>query len=293
MPLRATGATLVRTESRFVTVVVLGAVLVGVARAATMPLYDFARYKVIVDRQPFGEPPQEAVAAVPAQPPPPPPPPFTKSLRLCGIANDGSETYVAFIDVGVNPNESYYLRVGGDGRNGITVLQADLSAGKVLLKKESEEQWLAMDESPGAGAVPSLPARLAAIAPMPSLAVAPPMVSPRVNPPLMGTITTKPATTTPSLAERIRQYREQRLRALAGGATPPAPPAPSVPPSPAITPVQPAETNITQEERVRKLREYNLELIRARGAKGPPLPIELTPDEDAQLVQEGVLPPQQ
>jgi hypothetical protein len=39
------------------------------------------------------------------------------------------------------------------------------------------------------------------------------------------------------------------------------------------------------------LQEYNMELIRARGEKGPPLPIELTPEMDAQLVKEGVLPP--
>jgi hypothetical protein len=39
------------------------------------------------------------------------------------------------------------------------------------------------------------------------------------------------------------------------------------------------------------LEEYNMELIRAHGDKGPPLPIELTPEMDAQLVKEGVLPP--
>jgi hypothetical protein len=42
---------------------------------------------------------------------------------------------------------------------------------------------------------------------------------------------------------------------------------------------------------MKKLREYNLELIKAKGAKGPPLPIQLTPEEDDQLVKEGVLPP--
>jgi hypothetical protein len=39
------------------------------------------------------------------------------------------------------------------------------------------------------------------------------------------------------------------------------------------------------------LQEYNADLIRNRGEKGPPLPIELTPEMDAQLVKEGVLPP--
>ena len=36
-----------------------------------------------------------------------------------------------------------------------------------------------------------------------------------------------------------------------------------------------------------------MELIRARGTKGPPLPMALTPEMDDQLVKEGVLPPTQ
>lgn len=41
------------------------------------------------------------------------------------------------------------------------------------------------------------------------------------------------------------------------------------------------------------LQDYNMELIRAKGEKGPPLPIPLTPEQDKQLVEEGVLPPQE
>lgn len=48
---------------------------------------------------------------------------------------------------------------------------------------------------------------------------------------------------------------------------------------------------LTGEELTKHLSEYNLELIRAGGEKGPPLPIPLTPEQDAQLVEEGVLPP--
>jgi hypothetical protein len=53
-------------------------------------------------------------------------------------------------------------------------------------------------------------------------------------------------------------------------------------------------TNRTQtitEAQIRALEAYQMDLIRAKGAKGPPLPIPLTPDMDAQLVKEGVLPP--
>jgi hypothetical protein len=48
--------------------------------------------------------------------------------------------------------------------------------------------------------------------------------------------------------------------------------------------------NMTKEEITEHLRKLNMELIRAQGSKGPPLPLQLTPEEDAQLVAEGVLP---
>jgi len=276
--------------------IVGGGVLAGLVPAATTPLYDFSRYKVIVDRQPFGEPPQEAAA--PAAPAQPPPPPFTKTLRLCGISNDGGETYVAFVDVAVNPNESYYLRVGGEEKNGISVLRADIASGEVLLKKGSEEQTISMNDSAvSGGARPSAPARtvsavpasLPVVAPAaaPSVGAAPSAVHARINPPATpGATAAHPAAAASSWAERLRMQREQRLRALAAAS------APAAPPSPAVTTASSVETSMTHEERIKKLREYNMELIRARGAKGPPLPIELTPDEDSQLVKEGVLPAQ-
>jgi len=66
-----------------------------------------------------------------------------------------------------------------------------------------------------------------------------------------------------SYAERRRQ-REERRRA------------------------PPPKPKYTGEELERHLREYQMECIR-RGL--PPLPIPLTPEMDAQLVAEGVLPP--
>ena len=45
------------------------------------------------------------------------------------------------------------------------------------------------------------------------------------------------------------------------------------------------------EELEKKLREYQMDLIRAGGTNGPPLPLPLTPEMDDQLVAEGILPP--
>lgn len=74
-----------------------------------------------------------------------------------------------------------------------------------------------------------------------------------------------------------------------GMRSPPAPsaPAPAAPQEVATTP------KLTGEALKKHLEQYQMDLIRSRGEKGPPLPMELTPEMDAQLVKEGVLPPQQ
>jgi hypothetical protein len=58
-----------------------------------------------------------------------------------------------------------------------------------------------------------------------------------------------------------------------------------------VPPQSPGETNLTGEALTKHLEQYQMDLIRSRGEKGPPLPMELTPEMDAQLVKEGVLPP--
>ncbi|MCX7818253.1 MAG: hypothetical protein N2652_03440 [Kiritimatiellae bacterium] len=66
-------------------------------------------------------------------------------------------------------------------------------------------------------------------------------------------------------------------------------PSSSAAPSPPVVP-PPAPPRLQGEELQRHLQQYQMEVIR----KGlPPLPIPLTPEMDRQLVQEGVLPPQE
>lgn len=63
-------------------------------------------------------------------------------------------------------------------------------------------------------------------------------------------------------------------------------------PSVATPPAEPPKTVFKTNEALEKhLKEYQMDLIRAGGDKGPPLPMELTPEMDDQLVSEGVLPP--
>ena len=64
----------------------------------------------------------------------------------------------------------------------------------------------------------------------------------------------------------------------------------AAPPAPTPAPSPPAPPRLQGEELQRHLQQYQMEVIR----KGlPPLPIPLTPEMDRQLVQEGVLPPQE
>ncbi|MEI6562760.1 MAG: hypothetical protein WCO42_00475 [bacterium] len=62
----------------------------------------------------------------------------------------------------------------------------------------------------------------------------------------------------------------------------------NAPPTPPPEPVKPVYTGEALEKH---LKDYQMELIRAGGEKGPPLPMELTPEMDQQLVKEGVLAP--
>jgi hypothetical protein len=57
--------------------------------------------------------------------------------------------------------------------------------------------------------------------------------------------------------------------------------------------IQPSAISATNQTLAQRLQNYQMDLIRAGGAKGPPLPIQLTPEADSQLVNEGVLPPQE
>ena len=63
--------------------------------------------------------------------------------------------------------------------------------------------------------------------------------------------------------------------------------------SASLPPQPPPESIYKGEALAKHLEQYQMELIRAKGEKGPILPLELTPEMDNQLVAEGVLPPQE
>lgn len=202
----------------------------------------FARYRVILDRRPFGfVPPNKKIVA------PPPPPPslsrddsFVRKLRLCAITEeDNGIIRVGIINIGVKPARSYLMRIG-QIEDGFELMDADFEKEAALLRKDGKEEWLYMNgvEAPTASVGPPSPG---------------------------GSSVPRPRGGRP--VGRVRTARDVRVRR----------PAP--------------EQKYRGEELKKHLEEYQMELIRSGGEKGPPLPMPLTQEMDDELVREGVLPP--
>lgn len=218
--------------------------LFAVCGIAAAEVADFSRYEVILERKPFGDVQAQAQAAQKLtadqlQNS------FIKDLRLCAIYEDDSGVRVGIVNIKSTPQASFILHLDESTDDGIKLVDADYETGSALLRKGSEEYWIAMGNelsvATGGGAPPQL-------ASAPGSGV--------------------PGEKRESYAERLRKRREA-LRA---------------------PPAKPPE--LAGEDLQKHLEQYQMDLIRAAGEKGPPLPIPLTPEMDEQLVKEGVLPPQ-
>jgi len=211
---------------------------------------DFSRYSLILDRRPFAAADlvdESADQVVTLEEPPA----FVKDLRMCAITESPAGIRVGFVNISAKPPQPYYLYVG-DSEDGIELVEADYDGEGALLRKGAEQFWLQMGgESLGGGAPPAV----GASSPPPIGGSSPPAM-PKVSSPAGkdGNIT--------YAERRRRRLAEMRARAA-------------------------ASRDLSEEEVEKRLREYQMDLIR----KGlTPLPIRLTPEMDAQLVKEGVLP---
>ena len=228
---------------------------------------DFSRYDIILSRKPFGEPPPKpAITAPPtaAAKPAPPKVPFNKHLQMAAITEDDIGTRVGFFDT--KKKKSFFLGVGETTEDGITLVSADYKEGKAILRKGSEEYMMGLDgksaKGPGHGKTAAKPE--------------PADVPPKQETKKIG----QPKLVRPmSYVERLRLRRETEKKTQAKQM------------EEAVEAA--AQKKIDLIDRNELLRKYNLELIRAKGKKGKPLPIQLTPEEDAMLVKEGVLPPRE
>jgi len=105
---------------------------------------DFSRYQGIIDRKPFGVPPQDAAsmsnATISADVS------FIKTLKMVAIklSRDG-RIRVGFVD-SANKNKGYYLRIG-EHEDGIEVVDADFHLESALLRKDGQTGWIYLGKS--------------------------------------------------------------------------------------------------------------------------------------------------
>ena len=228
--------------------------------------YNMERYKVILDREPFGSAPIISDTPVAAPDPliPETAPKFIKSLRMCAITD--TEEFglrIGIVDIKAKPAKSYFFHVG-ETQDGLELLEADFEKEGALIKKDDKAFWLYLDGTTGNGRDGTASSENSST---------PSVLTPtsRKTVSARGTVSRKG-----SYAERLRKRREildARRKKNKEYAE--------------------ANKDKTPEELKAKLEEYQMELIRAGGTKGPAMPIALTKEMDDQLVEEGVLPPQE
>jgi hypothetical protein len=215
-------------------IAILGFASVLAAGAATPAVRPFEDYQVILDRKPFGAPPDRSLEperVVPVSES------FAAQMVLSGVYElDDGNLRVAVTDK--KDNSYFALMVGEKSDQGIELIDADYEAGEAILKKGEETVKLSMSGESGST-----------------------MLS------------------TTELKDRVKQAEERRLsyaerrrqRMLERQ-----------------KPIEIPKPKFTGEELEKHLQDYQMQVIR-EGL--PPLPVQLTPDRDAQLVEEGYLPP--
>lgn len=234
--------------------------------AATVERPDIKRYEVILSRRPFGAAPVESSEG-PEVVPPAPPPEFAANLKMCAITEKDGAIRVGFVDGGGKPARTYFLFVG-ESENGYEVMRADYEAETAVVRKDGHEVDLKMGGGGGRLAT-------AAAGAAPQLALIPGVRRP-------GIARRRPLARSSLTLEQYKTEQEEGRRGV------PVSPQQALPQNEGA----PDIADLPPELREHAMRKYNLELIRAKGEKGIPLPIPLTEQEDAMLVQEGVLPPQ-
>lgn len=261
----------------------------------------FSRYEGIISRMPFGAPPPAGPTAAELAAAKTPPPPFASALVLCALNRTPSGGLaIGFMDNSQKPAKSYYLE-RGESSDGFTVTSASFEQESATIEKEGVSVELKMAK--GATGASAKPAPTPAPAPvaLPAPAVRPAGLT-NNNPALASSLGARMRgrlfnPTDPnhwpmpgnvraidgalsmgiqqeSYVERLKQRREELVAKDAENT---------------------AAKDKEAEDRAAAvfqsmLRRQNMEAIRSgQGSLGIPL----TPEEDAQLVNEGVLPAQQ
>ena len=284
----------------------VAACLAGNAGGGELP--PFSHYSVILDRKPFGD------LSKPAAPEPVPQPDqaaieqakeeqaLARQIDMVAVnRTPRGKIAVGFIDKGAKPPRNYYLNVG-ESSGGFTVVEADfteetatiekegvsisLKLGKGMIPKKDAEDGT--ETATGASAQSTAPAAPAAqthppVTQSPHHPFSPQTRQPPTRPMRpgivrRGTMGTGGATNAPgSYLDTLRRRQANRAAQATQNAEEIAKLREEV--------AKAAQTS--KEEAAKRERAINLELI-SRGQE-PLSPIELTPEEDAELVRKGAL----
>ena len=285
----------------------------GMVGATGSPV-DSGRYQAIVDRKPFGsETPPASAAGAGSAATAPLADPFVKFLKISAFVRDDYSPLIRVGLVETRTNQSYLLGEG-ESADGILLIRAEFVTERVLLSKDKLAYWLAMDgtytleaepERSAAGAVPPPAPEALAEAPPVVTVRPPPKLSPklsRVRPvaaesalpdmtPAPGPTSgaTSPLKTLTGRRRMIDEIRKRRAElAQNREATAAESGAESAPSAAALSPSAEVPPPLEGSELERQIQDYQMQAIR-EGRE--PLPIPLAPENDEQLVNEGVLPP--
>ncbi len=246
----------------------------------------FSHYAVILERKPFGDMAKPEAAAVPE----PDQAAIEQAKEEQALARQidmvavnrtpRGKVAVGFIDKNAKPPRNYYLNVG-ESSGGFTVVEADFTEETATIEKEGVSIALKL----GKGMIPKKDATGEEKAPEAPVSPVPPPPPATSRPAVRPGIVRRNAVGVPgatnavagSYLARLRSRQANRAAQASHNAEEIAKLREEI--------AQAAQTS--KEEAAKRERAINLELI-SRGQE-PLSPIELTPEEDAELVRKGVL----
>ena len=265
---------------------------------------DFERYAVIVNRKPFGEelqPPAPAAAVVV-----PPGESVVNKVKMTAVVRDEAGTLrVGIVDLKSNRN---YLLGIGDSLEGMEVVEADYEKERARLRRGVEDYWVSMYGGSnkfeavgkavdgGLGVVPAVTNTVASARPGTEARAAAPAarkgaLDQRLSYALRKVQREAARRRAEEAVPETRTVESRGTNAPAAvmragsGAAPAGPDAEVMMVMQSLT----NQAELTEAEVAQLLQEYQKTLIRSGQT---PLQIPLTPETDAQLVEEGYLPPQ-
>lgn len=180
------------------------------------------------------------------------PPDFVEHLRMVAITESPVGTRVGFLDTQQSPPRTYFLFVG-ESEDDILLADADYDGERALVSKDGYQYWMRMGGSSSQGA---------------SEDVGDTPVRSRDRAARARTRGRDDRDDRQDTQESYAERRRQRLEEMRRRAE--------------------ESRQLSEEEVERQLREHQMRLIREGRT---PLPIPITEEMDAQLVEEGILPP--